>query len=70
MMFHFFIKACKKYNFDFVLSTCGGLTMTLHPKNTFESINVNQGYYVYNFRKLFKRSIKEMKKYREMRGYH
>lgn len=68
MMFYIFIKACKKYEFDFMLNTCGGLTMTLYPRNTFESIDVGQGRYVYNFKELFYNAIKEMKAYRKKRG--
>jgi hypothetical protein len=70
-MFFIFIKACKKYNFDFSLGTYGELTIVLKPKNTFENIEVKQKYY-YNrdFNQLFIKAIRAMKRYREERGYY
>lgn len=67
-MFYIYIRACKKYGFDFMIGTFGGLNITLYPKNTFENINISQSYYSYNYNKLFLDSIKEMKAYRKKRG--
>lgn len=66
-MFYIFIKACKKYAFTYALSTCGGLTLILRPYDTFENINIEEKFCDYN--KVFIKAIKEMKKYREKRGY-
>ena len=68
-MFYIFIKACDKYNFDFSFGTCGKPSMSLKPKNTFESITIERDYFDYNFNKLFLKAIKEMKKYRRERGH-
>lgn len=67
-MFFIFLKSCEKYKFNFVINTCGEVSVTLRPNNTFDNIYVNQGY-SRNFIKLFFKSIREMKKYREERGY-
>lgn len=69
-MFFIFIKACKKYKFDFTLSTYGKTSMMIRPKNTIENIDISQGYYHgYESNKLFLMAIKEMKRYRKERGY-
>lgn len=64
MIFHKFIRACKKYNFNFAINTFGGLTLTLRPNNTFESIKINEN----SYRKLFLKAIKAIKKYRKDRS--
>lgn len=68
-MFFIFIIACKKYEFSFTLNAHSRLTLTLYPSNSFESIDIDQGYFNYNFTKLFLSAIKEMKTYRKMVGY-
>lgn len=68
-MFYIFLRACKKYYFDFSLNTTSGLTLTLRPKNTFGNIEIKQEYYKKNYNKLFFKAIKEMKNYREKKGY-
>ena len=65
MMFFIFIKACKKYEFAYALSTYGGLVLILRPYNTFENIEIKQEYYKCNYFKLFLTAIKKMKAYRE-----
>ncbi len=64
-MFFIFANVCKKYSFNFVLSTCGELKLSLHPNNTFDVINIQHGYYNRNFNKLFLKAIKEMRAYRK-----
>lgn len=66
-MFSIFIKACKKYEFTFALSTYNNLTMILRPNNTFENIDIN--ICCHNYNKLFLKAIKAMKEYRKERGY-
>ena len=68
-MFFIFIKACRKYGFTFSLSSNADLTLTLHPRNTFDNIEISQEYYRRNYIKLFLKAIKEMKTYRKERGY-
>lgn len=68
-MFFIFIMACKKYEFNFNLNAHNRLVLTLYPSNSFESIDIDQGYFNYNFIKLFLSAIKEMKTYRKMVGY-
>lgn len=65
MMFYKFIKVCKKYKFTFALNTYCGISLILHPNNTFENIKLKASYGEYN--KLFKNAIKEIKKYRAER---
>lgn len=67
-MFFIFILACRKYGFSFAVNTCGKLTMTLFPNNSFGNISIEQCY-SRNFTKLFLKTIKEMKTYREKWGY-
>ena len=68
-MFFIFIKACKKYMFDYTLNANYGLVLTLHPKNSFGNIEIKQEYYKKNYYKLFYKAIKKMKSIREERGY-
>lgn len=68
MVFLRFIKACKKYKFTYVLSTVSELTLILRPNDSFDNIEINQGYYNWNYRKLFSNAIKKMKTYRKERG--
>lgn len=67
-MFYIFVKACKKYKFDFEIITYGKLTVTLKPSNTFETITIDLRYGS-NVNKLFRNAIKKMKEYRKERGY-
>lgn len=62
-MFFVFVRACKKYNFTFVLSTYNEISLILRPNNTFENIKLEEHYY--NLRKILSRGIKVMKKYRK-----
>ncbi len=68
-MFFIFVLVCKKYKFDFTLSTHGDITLLLKPNNTFENIGINQEYYNRSFGKLFFKAIRIMRKYRRERGY-
>ena len=68
MMFNIFIKACEKHEFNFDINTCGRLTVTLYPRNSFESINIDNGRYYYDLNSLLLDAIKEMKAYRKTRG--
>lgn len=63
MKFSRFVKACRKYQFTFAMSTYGGLTLVLRPMNTFENITLSEDYL--NYSKILKRGIKKMKHYRE-----
>ena len=47
--------------FTFVLNTCGGLELILKPVNAFDNIKIRSNHY--NYRRLFKQAINEMKKY-------
>lgn len=64
MGFRRFIKTCEKYQFTYALSTYGGLTLVLRPRNTFENITLKQDFG--DYRKLFKKAISEMKSYRKI----
>lgn len=64
-MFYIFIRARKKYGFNFSLNTYGKDALTLRPNNTFEYINVKQGYYNRNYFTLFIKAIKIMREYRK-----
>lgn len=66
-MFFIFVRACKKYNFTFVLSTYNGISLILRPNNTFENINIEE--YCYNLNKILLEGIKVMKKYRKENSY-
>lgn len=66
-MFFRFVRACKKYNFTFVLSTYGGISLILRPNNTFENIELKE--YCYNLNKILLEGIKVMKKYRKENSY-
>lgn len=68
-MFFIFINACKKYGFQFSISTCSELTLVLRPNNTFEKIEIKQEYHNQSYFKLFSDAIKEMKMYRKRCGY-
>lgn len=63
MSFRRFIKACRKYKFNYALSTHCEMTLILRPFNTFNNITIKQN--DNNYRKLFKKAITEMKKYRK-----
>lgn len=67
-MFFRFIRVCKKYRFTYALSTVSELTLILRPSGSFDNIEISQGYYNWNYRKLFSDAIKEMKAYRKERG--
>lgn len=67
-MFLIFIRACRKYGFDFSLNTTNGLTLDLRPKNSFNNIEIKQEYFRRNYNKLFFEAIKEMKDYRGKKG--
>lgn len=66
-MFYIFIKACEKYGFSYALSSYNGLSLVLRPSGTFENIEVKQGFYEYNYFKLFGNAIRTMKDYRKTR---
>ena len=68
-MFFIFIKACKKYRFSYILNINSGFVLTLHPNNTFETIEIKQEYYECSYFKLFLKAIKKMKWYRKEIGY-
>jgi hypothetical protein len=74
MWFWLFQKACRKYHFNFTLNTHGGLKLILSPsrlnikhnfeakyRRVFDSIEVTECHFRYG--KLFRKAIKEMKKY-------
>ena len=64
-MFFIFIRACKKYEFSYELSTHNELVLKLRPNNAFESIEIKQKYYKKSYFELFLDAIKEMKTYRK-----
>ena len=68
MIFFRFIRACKKYRFSYGLSSVSELILILRPYDNFNNIKISQGYYNWNYRKLFLSAIKEMKNYRKERG--
>lgn len=61
MGFRRFVKACRKYKFNYALSTHCEMTLILRPQNTFCNITLKQE--DRNYKKLFKRAIAEMKLY-------
>lgn len=63
MSFKKFIKACRKYKFSYVLNTYCNMTLMIRPHNTFVNINLENK--DWNYRKLFKDAVKEMKLYRQ-----
>lgn len=65
MMFLYFVKACKKYKFTYILSSYHGLILILRPNNTFDNIEIEQEFYDYSYFKLFSKAIKVMKAYRK-----
>ena len=65
-MFYRFERACKKYGFDFVLSTYGKVTLMLRPIDTFKNFNFEGNYY--DLRKILSKGIKTMKEYRKNGG--
>ena len=69
MIFFRFIRVCKKYRFAYALSTVSELTLILRPSGNFDNIEINQGFYNWNYSKMFSDAIKEMKAYRKERGY-
>lgn len=58
-----FVRACRKYKFSYVLNTYGKMTLIIRPHNTFENISFENENW--NYRKLFKDAVKEMKSYRQ-----
>ena len=66
-MFFIFLRACRKYGFNFVLKSHGKDVLTLRPIDTFDYIDVKQGYYERNYFKLFVKAIKIMKDYNKGR---
>ena len=65
MWFLVFQKTCVKYDFLFELNTYSGLKLILRPNHKLEYIiRLSEDYGNYN--KLFKRAIKEIKKYRKI----
>ena len=72
-MFLIFIKLCNKYRFTYTMTTYGcnnELTLILRPFNIFDNIEIKEKLYELDtYFKVFVRAIKEMKKYREERGY-
>ena len=68
-MFYIFLKACKKYKFDYTLHALNDFVVTLHPKDNFGFVEVKQKYYVKSYFKLFVKAIKKMKEYRKENGY-
>ena len=62
-MFLKFVRACRKYRFTFALSTYGGLSLILRPKDTFENIVLRDDRYC-NYSKIFNDGISKMKEYR------
>lgn len=68
MLFWRFVRACRKYNFTYVLSTYGSMELILRPNDTFENhtIHVDPGMY----QELFTMAISEMKRYRKEKGWH
>ena len=69
-MFFIFLKACKRYAFTYALSSYGGLTLILRPINTFNNVVIEEKFTEFdNYLTLFFNAIKEMKRYREKRGY-
>lgn len=67
-MFRRFVKACRKYRFSYSINTVYELTLVLHPSGDFYNIEIKQGAYNWNYRKLFSDAIKRMKDYRKERG--
>lgn len=47
-----------------MLNTYGKDALTLHPNDSFDYIDIKQGYYSRNYSKLFLEAIRTMKKYR------
>lgn len=64
MTFFRFVRACRKYNFTFALSTYLELKLIIRPYHTYKNIEIVEEYPNYN--RLFKRAIKEMKEYRKI----
>ena len=57
-----FKRACKKYCCSFTLdSNLQSVILILYPYETYDTIELSEGRLCYN--KLFKRAIKELKKY-------
>ena len=59
MLFWLFLKKCRKYKFCYSLNNVNGLTIMLKPHYSFENIEVHDC----NYKHLFIKAIKEMKKY-------
>lgn len=68
-MFYIFILACKRYKFSYTLNTVNGLTLKLHPNDTFGFIEIKKEYYERNYFKLFLQAIKKMKSYKKGSEY-
>jgi hypothetical protein len=68
-MFYIFLRACKKYRFDYTLHALNGFIVTLRPKDNFGFVEVKQEYYDKSYFKLFVKAIKKMKEYRKENGY-
>lgn len=69
-MFYIFLRACKKYKFDYTLHALNDFVVTLHPKDNLGFVEVRQKYYDKNYFKLFLRAIKKMKAYRRGQVYN
>lgn len=63
MSFRRFIRACNRYDFHYALSTHGGTTLILRPRNTFDNITLEYAFPEY--RKIFRDAVRAMKVYRE-----
>lgn len=59
--FNQFIRACRKYKFSYVLTTCGKLELTLRPNDTFANIIVRGDR---SYSKMFAEAIEKMKEFR------
>jgi len=66
MSFLRFVRMCKKYDFTYMLSTYLKLKLTIRPYHTYKNIEIVDE--CYNYRKLFKKAVKEMKDYRKANG--
>lgn len=64
MTFNRFVRVCEKYKFTFSLTSYFGLKLVIRPYHTYKNIEITEKHS--NYRKLFKRAIKEMKEYRKI----
>lgn len=68
-MFYIFLRACKKYKFDYTLHALNDFIVSLHPIDNLGFVEVKQEYYDKSYFKLFVKAIKKMKEYRKENGY-